>query len=268
MRLTERQKNEVEYHRRHAEQNASILTQPFSWEVLENPLRRWWNAYWQMYACLAALDLKGKRVLVVGCGFGDDALRVAKLGADVFAFDLSPDSLAIARALAEREGLNITFEEMPAEKMRYESNFFDVIIARDILHHVDIPSAMAEIRRVAKSGALFVANEVYSHSITDRIRHSVVVERVLYPRMRHYIYGPEEPYITEDERKLNEVEIRSITEPLADVTTKKYFNFLVARVVPDRHKTFAKIDRLLLILLSPVAKFVAGRVLFAGHISK
>ena len=48
-----------------------------------------------------------KNVLVVGCGFGDDALYLAKLGANVCAFDLSPDSLSIARALAEREGLMV-----------------------------------------------------------------------------------------------------------------------------------------------------------------
>jgi 2-polyprenyl-3-methyl-5-hydroxy-6-metoxy-1,4-benzoquinol methylase len=32
---------------------------------------------------LKKCDLRGKDVLVVGCGFGDDALRIAKLGANV-----------------------------------------------------------------------------------------------------------------------------------------------------------------------------------------
>ncbi len=150
--LTERQKNELEYHRKHAKDNEAILSKPFSWDVLDRPSRRWGNAYWQMYAYLSGLNLAGKRVLVVGCGFGDDALRLAKLGAEVHAFDLSPDSLSIARSLANREGLSIAFDQMPAETLKYASDFFDCIVARDIFHHVDVPRAMSEVCRVAKPG--------------------------------------------------------------------------------------------------------------------
>ena len=128
-----------------------------------------------MYAYLVACDLKDKRVLVVGCGFGDDALRLAKLGAQVSAFDLSADLLFLAKKLANREGLNVSFEQMPAEMLRYDDNFFDCVIARDILHHVDIPLTMSEIVRVSKPNALLVVNEIYSHSFMDRIRHLAIV---------------------------------------------------------------------------------------------
>ncbi|MGE0827296.1 MAG: class I SAM-dependent methyltransferase [Candidatus Binatia bacterium] len=266
--LTRRQKNELEYHREHARKNAAILNKPFSWDVLNHPSRRWWNAYWQMYAYLSGLNLKDKRVLVVGCGFGDDALRLAKLGADVYAFDLSPDSLSIAKSLAAREGLGIAFAEMPAETLRYESDFFDFIIARDILHHVDIPRTMTEIRRVSRPGALFIVNEIYSHSIIDRIRHSTLVEKILYPRLQRFIYGEGKPYITDDERKLTERDIRAITKSLHSLEFKKYFNFIVTRLVPDRYESLAKIDRILLMILKPVAYLLAGRVLLSGHIEK
>lgn len=268
MELTERQRNELEYHREHARANAAILKKPFSWDVLDHPTRRWWNAYWWMYAYLSGLNLKGKRVLVVGCGFGDDALRLAKLGADVYAFDLSPDALSIARALAAREGLGISFEEMPAEALTYESDFFDVVIARDILHHVDIPHALNEILRVSKPGALFVANEIYSHSLTDRIRHSALVEKILYPRMQRLIYGTDKPYITVDERKLTELDIQMVSKPLQPLEFKTYFNFLVTRIVPDRYPILSKIDRVLLIILTPIAHLLAGRVILSGHIWK
>lgn len=266
--LTERQKNELEYHREHARENAAILNKPFSWDVLDRPSRRWWNPYWQMYAYLCGLNLKGKRVLVVGCGFGDDALRLAKLGADVYAFDLSPDSLSIAKALADREELVISFEEMPAEALRYESDFFDFILARDILHHVDIPCAMREICRVAKPGALFIVNEIYSHTLTDRIRHSVLVEKILYPQLQRFIYGAGKPYITKDERKLTELDIQAIKMPLQTLAFKKYFNFLVTRILPDRYVALSKVDRVLLIMLKPLGHLLAGRILFSGHISK
>lgn len=266
--LTDRQQRELDYHREHANLHKPVLAAPFSWEVLQRPERRWWNAYWAMYEYLVNCDLKDRRVLVVGCGFGDDALRLAKLGAKVSAFDLSPDSLEIARALASREGLDIAFEEMPAENMLYADDTFDYVVSRDILHHVDIPRTMREIARVAKPGAIFVVNEIYSHSITDKIRHSAFVEKVLYPKMQRTIYGPGKPYITEDERKLSESDIAEIMKPLEPRLFTKYFNFLVTRVIPDRFDTLTKLDRLLLRVLHPIAYLLAGHVLFSARIVK
>lgn len=266
--LTDRQQRELDYHREHAKLHSSLLAAPFSWDVLQRPNKKWWNAYWAMYEYLVNCDLNDKRVLVVGCGFGDDALRLAKLGAKVSAFDLSPDSLGIAKTLASREGLNVLFEEMPAETMLYPDNSFDYIISRDILHHVDIPKAMREIVRVAKPGAMFVANEIYSHSITDQIRHSTLVEKIVYPRMQRMIYGPGTPYITEDERKLSEFDLDQIMRHLESLLFIKHFNFLVTRVIPDRFESLAKVDRLLLRLLRPVAHLLAGRVLFGARVAK
>jgi len=266
--LTDRQQRELDYHREHARLHKSALSAPFSWEVLDRPGRRRWNAYWAMYEYLVSCDLKDKSVLVVGCGFGDDALRLAKLGARVSAFDLSPDSLEIARALAAREGLNVLFEEMPAERMSYGDNAFDYIVSRDILHHVDIPGTMREIVRVAKPGAIFVVNEIYSHSMTDRIRRSSLVEKILYPRMQRVIYGSGKPYITEDERKLSEADLAEILKPLEPRLFTRYFNFLVTRVIPDRFEQIAKLDRLLLRVLHPVGHLLAGRVLFSARIAK
>ena len=212
--------------------------------------------------------LKDKKVLVVGCGFGDDALRLAKLGARVSAFDLSPDSLEIAKALASREGLEVDFQEMPAERMLYRDNSFDLVLSRDILHHVDILKTMREIVRVSKVDAVFVVNEIYSHSLTDKIRHSTMVEKVLYPKMRRLIYGPGKPYITEDERKLNESDLEEIAKLLQPRLFTKYFNFLVTRVIPDRFESIAKLDRLLLRMLHPIGHLLAGRVLFSARIKK
>jgi ubiquinone/menaquinone biosynthesis C-methylase UbiE len=269
--LTQRQQNELEYHKGHAKKNeAALLSQPFDSDVIKNPVRRWWNAYWQMYDYMLTLDLAGKTVLVVGCGFGEDALRIANLGADVYAFDLSPDCLDIARQLARREFLDErikAFDQMPAEVLSYPDNFFDYIVARDILHHVDVPLAMKEIRRVAKPGATFLVDEIYSHSVTDIVRRSRFVEW-LYPKVQKFVYGKANPYITEDERKLSEHDMVLITAPVDRFMMFKYFNFFVNRIVPDRFVFAAKIDRLLMMLLKPIGGLLAGRVLFAGQLTK
>ena len=266
--LTDRQQRELDYHREHAKLYQSLLSSPFSWDVLQHPDRRWWNAYWGMFEYLVNCDLRSKRVLVVGCGFGEDALRLAKLGATVSAFDLSPDSLQIAKALAMRERLVIAFDEMPAEKMSYPDNSFDYILARDILHHVDIPNTMNEIVRVAKPEAIFIVNEIYSHSFTDKIRHSSLVEKALYPKMRRLIYGPTKPYITEDERKLSESDVKQIMIRLQPRLFTKYFNFIVTRVIPERFKALAQLDRVILRILHPIGYLLAGRVLFCARILK
>lgn len=54
------------------------------------------------------------RVLVPGCGRGDDALYVATLGADVTGWDPAPSAIAAARAAAQRQGLPVAFDARDA----------------------------------------------------------------------------------------------------------------------------------------------------------
>lgn len=267
-KITERQRRELEYHKAHAELNVNILERPFSYDVVLNQQRRWWNANWEMYTYLLDKGLNGQKVLVVGCGFGDDALKLAKVGAKVKAFDLSPESLQIARKLAIREKLDIDFEQMAAEQLKYSDDYFDFVVARDILHHVEITEAMNEIVRVSKKGAIFCFNEVYSHSITDRIRNSKFIDRWLYPKMTSYVYEGEKPYITEDERKLTEKDINQILASMMKPDSKKYFNFIVTRLVPKKYLLFKKIDRALLILFSPISYLLGGRIMVGGKLKQ
>ncbi|MBI1875770.1 MAG: class I SAM-dependent methyltransferase [Acidobacteria bacterium] len=265
--LTDRQRRELEYHRDHAAEYQRVLAAPFPYDLLRPNRRRWWNAYWDMYTYLLSLDLRAKRCLVVGCGFGSDALYLAKMGAEVHAFDLCPESLDTASRLARREGLDVSFREMPAERLTYDDSMFDLLLARDILHHVDIPAATAEMRRVCCDGALWVVDEIYSHSITEVVRRSWVVEKLLYRPMQGIIYGNGTPYITADERKMTERDIRILKTAVGRVEREKYFDFLVSRVLP-RIAALAIMDRLLLTGLQPIARVLGGRVLLVGRVSK
>jgi 2-polyprenyl-3-methyl-5-hydroxy-6-metoxy-1,4-benzoquinol methylase len=264
---TERQQREIVYHAERAKELAPLLSRPVSWDVLQDPARRSWNAYWRMYAYLVTCDLRSKDVMVVGCGFGEDALRLAKLGARVTAFDISADALRVAEKLAIQEGFSIEFNEMPAESLEYCDSRFDYVVARDIMHHVEVAQAMQEIVRVAKPNAVFIASEIYSHTIVDKIRRSVLVESLLYPRMRRFIYGDGDPYITEDERKLNEVDVAEIVGHL-HLLEMDHFYFLTNRLIPERMEWFTRADRAVLHLLKPIAPIVAGRVVLIGRIQK
>lgn len=264
--LTDRQRRELEYHARRATTMQHLLDEPISWEVLDNPALRWWNAYWTMWAYLMRAGVSGKRALVVGCGYGLDALRLAKAGAKVSGFDLSEESLAIGRALAAREGLTVDFDQMPAETLLYPNDSFDLVLAVDIFHHVDIDRAVPELTRVARSGALVVVNEIYSHTITDVIRRSAIVDKAIYPMMRRWIYGTDSPYITEDERKLTQNDIAAIYRHLQPHDMRRYFNALVTRIVPDTLPGAAAADRAMLAMLGPAGSVLAGRILFSARV--
>lgn len=261
MTLTERQARELDYHVEHAKAHKPKV----DFGVVTSKKRRWWNAYWSTWTFINSLDLKNKRVLVVGCGDGVDALYFAYSGAKVDAFDLSPDMLEIARQTAAEHRLPVTFREAPAEAMPYGDNRFDVIYARDILHHVEIPQTMREITRVAKPGALMIVNEIYSHSITDKVRYSKPVDKWLYPLMRRFIYGSETPYITEDERKMTEKDIQVVSSHVS-VRWTRYYNFLVTRIVPDGISLFSRADRIMLALTAGLGRYLAGRIVMAANI--
>jgi 2-polyprenyl-3-methyl-5-hydroxy-6-metoxy-1,4-benzoquinol methylase len=259
--LSPRQKRERDYHRRRAAELKAKIDEPVSLGVVKQQRRRWWNAYWETYRQALHVDLRGKRILVPGCGFGEDAIRLAAIGADVHAFDLSPESVAIARQRAAILNLKIAFAVMPAEQTVYPDRFFDAVWFLDILHHVDIAATVKETRRILKPGALIIGDELYTHSTLQRLRTSRFVVERLYPRMKRFIYGVASPYITADEHKIDEREF-AIIERNFRLRSRLYFNFLIGRIVPDRFDLVAKLDRFLLKLLGPLGRFLAGRIVF------
>lgn len=266
--LGERQQRERAYHEEHAARHADRAEQPVDLDVVSPGPRRPWNAYWSVYDLLITENLAGKRVLVPGCGFGEDAIRIAALGAEVHASDLSPDLLDIARRRAERMGKSIQFDVMPAEKLAYADDFFDAVFFNDILHHVDIPPAIAETRRVLKPGGRIIANELYTHSSLQRVRESRFVTEVVYKRMVRFIYGSNRPYITEDEHKINEDELAVLERALTPGTTYMFFLFTGGRLLPASWLAVQKFDRALLNASETAGRRLAGRVVLAGTVAK
>lgn len=265
--LDERQTREIEYHRDFARRNADKINQPVFLDILQDADRRWWNAYWCVYDALLALDLRRAKVFVPGCGFGDDAIRLALMGAEVQASDLSADVLEIARHRAERMGAaSIHFDAMPAEALTYGDHVFDAVFYNDVLHHVDIPRALTEMRRVLKPGATVAINELYTNSAIQRIRDSAVA-RVLYPSMVKFIYGTSKPYITDDERKLNQDELATLESMLTDVKLD-FFLMTAGRLFPARLAVLSRIDRALLKIGGRgVGRLLAGRFILIGKIT-
>lgn len=268
--LSERHKREIEYHRANLDTlNRSASEMGVCHDVLRPDHRRWWNPGWAMYTPLLPLDLRGKTALVVGCGLSGDPILLAHLGADVIAFDLSPDLLALAKLRASSEQQPIAFLQHAAENIPLRDNSIDLVFARDILHHCDVSRVLREIERVAKPGAILVVNEMYTHSWLQSIRNSSLVDRVIYPRLVRFVYGGEKPYITNDERKLDEQDVNKIVNLYASPYQEKYFGFVSHRLIPGRFRRIAQIDRLMLSICPKVlARMMGGSVVLYGTLDK
>jgi len=80
--------------------------------------------------------LKGLRILDIGCGGGLLAEPLARLGGEVTGIDASEGAIAAARDHANRAGLNITYDHIPAEDFADRGLSFDIIIASEVIEHV------------------------------------------------------------------------------------------------------------------------------------
>jgi ubiquinone/menaquinone biosynthesis C-methylase UbiE len=107
-------------------------------------------------------DLRGRRVLEVGCGTGRLAAALAERAyAKVWAVDASPEMLAVAR---ERAPKGVAFKEARAEELPFKDGWFERAVAVLVVHVVDRPAAFAELRRVLGSdGGLVIATFDSAH---------------------------------------------------------------------------------------------------------
>lgn len=101
-------------------------------------------------------ELRGKRVLDYGCGHGMAAVVLARRGATVTAFDLSPGYVAEAEERARANGVPARFVVADGEHLPFADASFDAVWGNAILHHLDLARAGAELRRVLKPGGVAV----------------------------------------------------------------------------------------------------------------
>ena len=102
-------------------------------------------------------DLKGARVLDVGCGDGALACAAAARGAVVTGVDPDPAMLAAACARAKHDGANVHFMEGRIERLPFADATFDVVATITVLCFVaDAQRAVREMARVLRPGGRLV----------------------------------------------------------------------------------------------------------------
>jgi ubiquinone/menaquinone biosynthesis C-methylase UbiE len=128
---------------------------------------------WLNYVIAAMGDLKGKRVLEVGCGTGEFLVLLARTGAQVTGIDVSPQSVAVAGDRLRQNGFpSERAVVMPIEKLEFPDATFDFVFGRGMLHHVVLDLAGCEVARVLVRGGVAGFVEPLGHNpILEFARH-------------------------------------------------------------------------------------------------
>lgn len=173
-------------------------------------------------------DLKGKRLLDLGCGAGETSVYFAMQGAKVTAVDISEGMIGVAKKLADRHGVKIDAKTMLAEDLKFEDNTFDFVFGNGVLHHTYRPAAYEEVHRVLKPGGRGIFIEPLSYNpIIGIYRHIAKSVR------------------TEDEKPFNFGDLKRLKSIFAAVEHREFWltslwifmrMFLVERLHPANHR--------------------------------
>jgi SAM-dependent methyltransferase len=122
-------------------------------------------------------DLRGKRVLDLGCGTGSAAIAFAHQGAMVIALDASETRLAHARERAEREEVKVEWRKGDLADLAFlRAESIDAAFSADSVSEVDDAARLfRQVQRVLKPNGPFVFS--YEHPMSLCIGPSGTVER-------------------------------------------------------------------------------------------
>ena len=105
-----------------------------------------------MYSQLG--NIHGKTILCLGCGAGEECAHIKFLGAKrVVGIDISKSLIHAAK----KNFLDIEFEVMDMEKLKFAQSSFDLVYSSLVLHYVkDWTKVLSEVSRVLKKNGIFL----------------------------------------------------------------------------------------------------------------
>jgi predicted nicotinamide N-methyase len=168
-----------------------ILRPPSAEELIdeaafdEEEFLPYWAELWPSGLALArhvaARDLRGLRVLELGCGLGLPALAAALRGADVLATDWAEDAIELLRRNAERNGVLVHVARVrwsePEPVLRAAP--WDLVLGADLLYEARNADQLAELLP-SLGGEVVLAEprRPYAKEFLERFRAEPVGERI------------------------------------------------------------------------------------------
>lgn len=212
-----------------------------------------------LHALLKAVhDLKPETIYEFGCGAGEFTARFAALGYRIHAIDVSPELVDAARERCRLDGVLDRVELVTGDALTHRPpQPCDLVVAKLVLHHVDIEQALDAITASLKpDGTLVVWEPIARSGCLRALRDLTPVAKDVSP----------------NERQLEDSDLEGIAARFERCTVR-YF-YLTARLQrlcpvpalrPMVRKWLLRIDALLLGLVPPLRRFAGAAVLVASR---
>lgn len=196
-------------------------------------------------------DVRGKMVLDLGCGSGENVVVLVARGAQVIGMDISPDLIAIAQQRLGNANLNAAVRVGDAYNTGLDDASVDVIFCIALIHHLDIKLVRDEMRRILReSGSVILQEPIRFSEVYTRVRKMlpdrVDISEYEHPLTQHELAVMIQPFETDGTRyfRLPFVPLFSRFLPFLNVaawkasdwiirhfpTTKKYATCVVMRL--------------------------------------
>jgi len=202
-------------------------------------------------------NLRGTKILECASGTGFLSVLLAKMGAEVWCFDLSPKSVELTKKRAVLNGVSdrVKAKEGAFEHLDYDDETFDIVVGKNILHHIpDIKEAGRQIRRVLKKGGRAIFYELSANNpVLMFFRRNIIGTNRLIPKLG-----------TPDEHPLTSAEIdelSAIFDNRCKVSYPKFrfFGKLDRQVFKQRYKRVSFVleglDRIIYTFFPPLRKY-------------
>jgi SAM-dependent methyltransferase len=209
---------------------------------------RSWNPHWYVYQLAAQRYLPdtNQSLLVIGCGDGESAIRLATLGYDVQGIDSDPAHIDWATEAALRHGVtgNCRFHVMSPQRLDNAGETFDVIVGFDALQSDQLDTVVAQLNKVLKPGGLAIFKQDLITPL-DRPADAAV--------------QPTSPLLSPDD-------LQVIRQTFDAVQLKKFtilgrLDHLIPRSSQSTRSALQKLDQKLLTLCPSMARYGATAVI-------
>ena len=126
---------------------------PFDWGKTSEEYARYRDIYpEEFYRRIVdrGLCIEGQNVLDLGTGTGVLPRNMYRFGAHWTGIDISPEQIEQAKRLSEAAKMNIRYEAIPAEKIDFPNESFDVITACQCFSYFDYERLMPKLAMLLK----------------------------------------------------------------------------------------------------------------------
>jgi ubiquinone/menaquinone biosynthesis C-methylase UbiE len=178
-------------------------------------------------------DVRGKKILELGCGAGEASVYFAKKGAEVVATDISSGMLEVVKKVADKHGVIVATKQCYSHTLPFDDESFDIIYAANLLHHIELEPTLMEVKRVLKKGGVFAS--------WDPLHHNPIIN--IYRRIAKDVRTEDEHPIRMSQLKIfkrlfSSVEIDSTWFFTLWIFIKFYF---IDKVNPNKERYWKKI---------------------------